>query len=174
MSDWMAQEGSIRRVRCSSNSKKMWKKTVNCADWAEAERMTWRYESTCHSSSVSNMWVYSGYKFQLFVLFILKQEHDLASYYCLLRHCWSLTLSSNTIPFFLTIRDTNLLFGVRVSMKSSQNSAGSNLQKRCKEAQQKMGTMDMTPYNILSENLLNQIIRVLTLEQKKNSREKKW
>ena len=36
-----------------------------------------------------------------------------------------------------------------------------------------MGTMDMTPYNILSENLLNQIIRVLTLEQKKNSLEKK-
>ena len=50
---------------------------------------------------------------------------------------------------------------------------GSNRQKRCKEAQQKMGTMDMTPYIILSENLLNQIIRVLTLEQKKNSLEKK-
>ena len=63
-------------------------------------------------------------------------------------------------------------------MKSSQNRAarallGSNRQKRCKEAQQKMGTMDTTPYNILSENLLNQIIRVLTLEQKKNSLEKK-
>ena len=36
-----------------------------------------------------------------------------------------------------------------------------------------MGTMDMTPYNILRENLLNQIIRVLTLEQKKNSLGKK-